>query len=201
MSLAKKDKNYYKIQHKKFKILQQGYKMKKNIIVLAFFVLLFCACSKDATQDLKYEIKGLSKEGDFILSKLQKPAIVYFGYTFCPDVCPTTLFMVNNAMDELKIDAQIVFISVDLERDKLENCDIFAKDFRKDAICVRLEQDELDKVAANYGVKYKIERKDGEISVAHSPYVYLIKDGKLVSEISNLAQKALKRELLKIKAN
>ena len=175
--------------------------MKKNIIVLAFFVLLFCACSKDATQDLKYEIKGLSKEGDFILSKLQKPAIVYFGYTFCPDVCPTTLFMVNNAMDELKIDAQIVFISVDLERDKLENCDIFAKDFRKDAICVRLEQDELDKVAANYGVKYKIERKDGEISVAHSPYVYLIKDGKLVSEISNLAQKALKRELLKIKAN
>ena len=175
--------------------------MKKNIIVLAFFALLFCACSKDATQDLKYEIKGLSKEGDFILSKLQKPAIVYFGYTFCPDVCPTTLFMVNNAMDELKIDAQIVFISVDLERDKLENCDIFAKDFRKDAICVRLEQDELDKVAANYGVKYKIERKDGEISVAHSPYVYLIKDGKLVSEISNLAQKALKRELLKIKAN
>ena len=199
--MTKKDKNYYKIQHKKFKILQQGYKMKKNIIVLAFFVLLFCACSKDATQDLKYEIKGLSKEGDFILSKLQKPAIVYFGYTFCPDVCPTTLFMVNNAMDELKIDAQIVFISVDLERDKLENCDIFAKDFRKDAICVRLEQDELDKVAANYGVKYKIERKDGEISVAHSPYVYLIKDGKLVSEISNLAQKALKRELLKIKAN
>lgn len=173
--------------------------MKKNIIFLMFFTLLLYACSWDKKTESKYEIKGLSKEGNFTLSALKKPAIVYFGYTFCPDVCPTTLFMVNNAMDELKIDAQIVFISVDLERDSLENCDIYAKDFRDDAICVRLEQNELDKVAANYGVKYKVERKNDEISVAHSPFVYLVKNGELISEITNLAQKSLKRELLKIK--
>lgn len=174
--------------------------MKHNLIL---FMIFFCfGCSDNINQTnsiLKHEIIGTSIAGDFKLSELDKAAIVYFGYTFCPDVCPTTLFMVNNALNELEIDAQVIFISVDLERDSLENCDIYAKDFRKDAICVRLEQNELDKVAANYGVKYKIERKDGEPVVAHSPFVYLIKDGELISEITNLAQKSLKRELLKIK--
>lgn len=163
------------------------------------FLLCLCVCSVFCDETKDYNFKAKSIEGDFELNKLERPAIVYFGYTYCPDVCPTTLFMVNNAMDELKIDAQIVFISVDIERDNLQDCDIYAKHFRKDAICVRLEKDDLDRVAQTYGAKYKIERKNDDISVAHTPYVYLIKDGKLISQISNLAQKALKRELLKIK--
>ena len=51
---------------------------------------------------------------------LGKPALVFFGFTNCPDVCPTTLYQLSNMLDQLKSDADrlnVLFITVDPERD------------------------------------------------------------------------------------
>lgn len=170
----------------------------KKLLFLALLLLLTLGLGFAFSQS-KYDFKAASLEGEFVLSKVKKPVILYFGYTYCPDVCPTTLFLVDKAMRELDLDAQIAFVSVDLERDSLPDCDAYAKHFRDDAICLRLEQKELDKVAKNYDAKYKIEKNNNEISVSHTPYVYLLKNAKLVSQITNLAPKSLKKELEKLK--
>lgn len=170
----------------------------KKLIFLGVALVLLLAFGF-VLKPSKYDFKAASLDGEFVLSKEQKPVILYFGYTYCPDVCPTTLFLVDKAMSELDLKAQIVFVSVDLERDSLADCDIYAKHFRKDAICVRLEQNELDKVAKNFGAKYKIEKNNDEISVAHTPSVYLLKNAKLIKEVTNLASSSLKRDLALLK--
>lgn len=169
--------------------------MKKLIILL--FLALLCLGLGAVLGAKKYDFSAKSVRGEFALSRLEKPALLYFGYTNCPDVCPATLYLLSSALDELGLDAQIIFISVDKKRDSLKACDEYAKYFRKDAICV--EPHNLEKVAKIYDVKYKVEEKNGQIIVAHSPYVYAIKDARLVGVIENLAKKALKRELLKLK--
>lgn len=169
--------------------------MKKLIILL--FLALLCLGLGAVLGANKYDFSAKSVRGEFNLSRLSKPALLYFGYTNCPDVCPATLYLLSKALDELELDAQIIFISVDKERDSLKACDEYAKHFRTDAICV--EPKNLEKVTKAYDVKYKVESKNGQISVAHSPYVYALKDAQLVTVIENLAQKALKRELLKLK--
>ena len=168
----------------------------KKVLILLFLALIFLGLGAVLGAN-KYDFSAKSVRGEFALSRLNKPALLYFGYTNCPDVCPTTLYLLNNALDELGLDAQIIFISVDKQRDSLKACDEYAKHFRADAICV--EPKNFEKVAKVYDVKYKIESKNGQISVAHSPYVYALKDTQLITVIENLAQKALKRELLKLK--
>ena len=167
----------------------------KKVLILLFLALIILGLGAVLGAN-KYDFSAKSVRGEFALSRLNKPALLYFGYTNCPDVCPTTLYLLNNALDELGLDAQIIFISVD-KRDSLKACDEYAKYFRADAICV--EPKNFEKVAKAYDVKYKIESKNGQISVAHSPYVYALKDTQLITVIENLSQKSLKRELLKLK--
>lgn len=167
----------------------------KKVLILLFLAFIFLGLGAVLGAN-KYDFSAKSVRGEFSLSRLEKPALLYFGYTNCPDVCPATLYLLSSALDELGLDAQIIFISIDA-RDSLKACDKYAKYFRADAICV--EPKNLEKLAKAYDVKYRIESKNGQISVAHSPYVYALKDAQLITVIENLAQKALKRELLKLK--
>ncbi|MFC2587558.1 MAG: SCO family protein [Campylobacter sp.] len=118
-----------------------------------------------------------------------KYKVVYFGYLYCPDVCPTTLSLIENALKPLKRDDfELIFITLDPERDTPENLTLMAKNFYENATGLKLKN--LKQVAANYGVKFqKVELKDSLMgySVAHSSSIYLLdKDGNFFSEISNL---------------
>jgi protein SCO1/2 len=106
--------------------------------------------------------------------------LVFFGFTNCPDVCPTTLSEVAQVMDDLDPDAgkvQPVFISVDPERDRRLGLDAFTQVFHPSIL--GLAGDEPATRAAAKSFKIFYEREDDPnapdgYAMSHSPALYLI---------------------------
>ena len=107
-----------------------------------------------------------------------KLMIVYFGYTFCPDVCPADLMAITQALDALGAAAegiQPVFITVDPERDTTLLKDYVAA-FHPSLIGLTGSAEEIRKVANSYKAYYQQvpgERK-GEYSIDHAGILYLM---------------------------
>ena len=106
---------------------------------------------------------------------------VFFGYTSCPDVCPTTLQELNFIYDDLKKVAQntqVILVSVDPKRDTTERLAGYIKYFNKEFIAVNGGHDVLFPFARNVGLMYAMN--DGERSennaytVDHSASIVLI---------------------------
>lgn len=97
-----------------------------------------------------------SADGPVRLADLRGKAVVlFFGYTFCPDVCPTTMVRLGQAMELLGKDAervQVVMVSVDPERDTPERLAQYARAFHPSFIGVTGTQEEIDAVASAYGI-------------------------------------------------
>jgi len=106
--------------------------------------------------------------------------IVYFGYTYCPDVCPTTLAEVKKAfrqMDEgdvAKVD--VVMITIDPDRDTDEVITGYAQSFIPGAHALRTtDSAALEATAAAFGASYSVETNaSGEIEVGHSAAMYVV---------------------------
>ena len=86
--------------------------------------------------------------------------IIYFGFTYCPDVCPTTLINMTNTLEELKDKKNEItplFISVDPERDNLEILSKYVSAFHSNIIGLTGSVEDIEKVAADWKVYYKKE--------------------------------------------
>ena len=112
-----------------------------------------------------------------------KYMLVYFGYTFCPDVCPTTLNDVGQALDKLGAQADEVrplFITVDPARDTPEVVGKYAAAFSPRLIGLTGTADQIAAVAHEYRVYYaphKTGPGPGDYTMDHSSVIYLM-DGK-----------------------
>jgi protein SCO1/2 len=113
--------------------------------------------------------------------------LVYFGYTSCPDVCPTTLSDVRTALAELdEEDAatiDLAMATVDPDRDVDEVIGGYVQSFVPDAHGLRTTDDtELRAAADAFGVEYSVDTNDeGEVEVIHSGSLYVVDDqGQLV---------------------
>jgi protein SCO1/2 len=87
-----------------------------------------------------------------------KVVVLYFGYTFCPDVCPITLAKLDRAMDLLGDDAedvQVIMVSVDPKRDTAEVLQEYMAHFNPDFIGLTGDPAAIDRVATTYGVYYE----------------------------------------------
>lgn len=105
--------------------------------------------------------------------------IMYFGYMSCPDVCPTTLNEVKNALKLVGSDAQkvdLAMATVDPGRDTGENLTKYVQSFVAGAHALRTDDaDALQKAADGFGVKYSVTKKaDGTIEVTHSAALYVV---------------------------
>jgi protein SCO1 len=113
------------------------------------------------------ELAGTNWDGQpFKLSELQgKVRIVFFGYTFCPDVCPFTLAKMKEiyaALGERADDVAMVFVSVDPHRDTLEKLASYVPSFDRRFFGLRLEFDELDQVIEDFDLTVQYgQPKDG----------------------------------------
>jgi protein SCO1/2 len=117
---------------------------------------------------------------------LGKPLLVFFGYTHCPDVCPTTLFEISEVMRVLGPDASrvnAVFITVDPERDTPAVLKDYLSSFEHQVLGLSGDSAAIAKVAKEYGVyTRKVPREGGDYLMDHSVEVYLMdKDGKFVA--------------------
>jgi protein SCO1/2 len=105
--------------------------------------------------------------------------LLFFGYTSCPDVCPTTLSELRKIKTELGEDAsrvQVVYVTVDPDRDTPEKVQEYVSLFNSSFIGLSGSLDELEPVWQDYGVYRQIEETESESGylVTHTARVYLI---------------------------
>jgi cytochrome oxidase Cu insertion factor (SCO1/SenC/PrrC family) len=115
-----------------------------------------------------------------------KFVLLYFGYSFCPDVCPATLSVMADALPRLGAKAKRivpVFVTVDPERDTPAVLKKYLSSFGPEFVGLTGSADQIAKIAHEYRVYYqKAPLKGGGYSVDHSSVIYLLgPDGKFVT--------------------
>jgi protein SCO1/2 len=106
-------------------------------------------------------------------------SLVYFGFTYCPDICPTTLLSMSQALDglgQLSDRVTPVFITVDPARDTVDVMKAYAENFHPRLIALTGTQEQTDKAAKAYKVFYKLQKEEGNADylVDHSGFAYLM---------------------------
>jgi protein SCO1 len=116
------------------------------------------------------------------------PTLVYFGYTHCPDVCPTTLAQISDVLGKLPDKPiQALFITVDPERDTPQLMADYVSSFDKRVIGLSGTPAEVEQVEKAYRVyAKKDEVKNGEYAMDHSSVVYLMDRNGRFAEAFNL---------------
>ena len=105
--------------------------------------------------------------------------LVYFGYTSCPDICPTTLADIRRSVADLGNEGEnidLAMITVDPQRDTPERLTAYAQTFFDEAHALRTNDPaQLAAAAEAYGASYEVaESDDGVIEVAHSAFLYVV---------------------------
>lgn len=151
------------------------------------FVLLTSACDRSvkppetaaafmlpqAATITDFNLTHLEKGTYDIDDALGKWSLLFFGYTHCPDVCPTELFMLAEMMrgieqnpDAVSQPPQVVFVSVDPERDSLQHLQQYAGFYHPSFIGVTSEQATIDRLCKSMGVFYeRVYYRDGKVLV------------------------------------
>jgi protein SCO1/2 len=120
-----------------------------------------------------------SHGGEFTLSQQQgKLVVLGFGFSHCPDICPTTLANLAQArknLGALADEVRVVYVTVDPERDSVERLRTYMKHFHSSFIGLSGSADTLAEVRKAYGILAAKEvHNDGNYEVHHSSYLYLI---------------------------
>ncbi|MGA0594318.1 SCO family protein [Enterovirga sp. CN4-39] len=107
-----------------------------------------------------------------------RPFLVFFGFTHCPVVCPTTLFDVTDLLKELGPDAdrlQALFVTVDPERDTSEVLAEYMRSFDERILALRGTAVETDAAVRAYGAEYrKVPLGSDSYTVDHTATVYVM---------------------------
>ena len=170
--------------------------MIKKIILYSLFLLFMFASiyffiNKDYYQNTtvqKIENQDALPGGHFTLKKQDgtifdskisnKLMLIYFGFTYCPDVCPTTLIKMADVIDRLGEDSDNVnsiFISIDPERDKEEVIKDYVSAFHDEIIGLTGSEEQISSVAKDWGVYYQKEDIEGseDYTVNHLDIIFL----------------------------
>ena len=135
--------------------------------------------------ELAFELTGTS--GDTVTAEQTDGNIrlLFFGFTSCPDICPATLQKLSRAVKdlptELRKDTQIVFVSVDPQRDTPERIDSYVSFFSDRAIGLTGEEPALRELSKRYRTTFGYDEPDaeGNYNVSHSGAVYVFdREGK-----------------------
>jgi len=115
-------------------------------------------------------------------------SLLYFGYSYCPDICPYDLernAYVKDIMDEQQLDINLVFITLDPSRDTTERLKDFSEYIHKSMIALTGSNDQIEALKKAYGVfgkSNKVDYEDQSYLVDHSTFSYLVnRDGEVLS--------------------
>ncbi len=117
-----------------------------------------------------------------------KVTLVYFGYTHCPDACPTALQDMANALDQLgpkKSDVAILFITVDPERDTPAIMKDYVSNFEAPITALSGTPAQVAKVAKEYRVYYAKHKTEDGYDMDHSSIIYVMdRDGRFEAALA-----------------
>jgi protein SCO1/2 len=145
----------------------------------------------------------LPQGGDFTLQGVKgavnlrdfrgKTVVLYFGYTACPDICPTSMATLKAALGQLNAaelqQVQGLFVSVDPERDTLEHLQRYVGYFHPNLVGVSGEQAQLQEITRRYNAFYRKVEVPGSAmayTIDHSAILYVIdKQGQVREQVQH----------------
>jgi len=162
-------------------------------------------------------VASLPSGGDFTLQSADGPVgladfrgkavLLFFGYTYCPDICPTALASVAAALNQLRAEelaqTAVIFVSVDPRRDTPERLKEYAAFFHPAIVGVTGSPEAVAEVARRYGAFYAeqpVDTAGGGYVVDHTSDTYVIgRDGRLLGKLPHgAAPEQMAAELRKI---
>jgi len=112
-----------------------------------------------------------------------KVLLVFFGYTFCPDVCPLTLSHLSRAFEELGEDGsriQVLFVTVDPDRDTPQRLEEYLSSFHPSFLGLTGTEEEIRQVAQEFGVYFARSGEGENYTVDHTARTFVLTpDGKI----------------------
>ncbi|MCG6896372.1 MAG: SCO family protein [Thiocapsa sp.] len=156
----------------------------------------------------RLELAAPPAGGDFVLDSTSGPldladlrgrvVLIYFGYTWCPDICPTNLVLIANALRMLTPEeqerVQVLFVSVDPERDSTRRVAEYSGYFHPRILGLTGTPERIAEVARLYGAAYRrTELPDSALGyvVDHSAYSYVVDPkGRLVRTLDHATPSA-----------
>ena len=107
-----------------------------------------------------------------------QPSLIFFGFTHCPEVCPTTLSQLSEITDKLKtkiITTNIIFITLDPKRDTQEHLKDYISNFNENVIGITGDIINIKKLADNWGVFYEtINSSKDDYTLNHTATVFML---------------------------
>lgn len=164
------------------------------VAALALALLTLAACGDEPAELQGYvqdplldvgDVSFPSADGDVAMAAAHgELLVVYFGFTSCPDVCPTTLADVGQAIDELDDDdaerVTLGMVTVDPDRDTFAVMTDYLEHFAPDPLALReTDAGELLRDAERFGITYRVEEHedgDTDYTVEHTSQVFVIDD-------------------------
>ena len=161
----------------------------------ALMLALLAGCSGDQQNWNAKSISGLMPELSYELTDTSGKTVtaedtdgnirlMFFGFTSCPDICPTTLQklarVVKNLPEPTRQDVKIIFVSVDPERDTPERIKSYVEFFSDSIIGLTGSEENLRELSKRYRTTfgYETPNEDGNYDVSHSSAVYVFdRDG------------------------
>ena len=115
----------------------------------------------------------------FIFQTLKnQPSLIFFGFTHCPEVCPTTLSQLSEITDKLKtkiMTTNIIFITLDPKRDNQEHLKDYISNFNENVIGITGNIINIKKLADNWGVFYEtINSSKDDYTLNHTATVFML---------------------------
>ncbi|MDG2242679.1 MAG: SCO family protein [Rhodospirillaceae bacterium] len=157
-----------------------------TLLILAFYLPAFRPDPNNTTVEGSAAIGGAftltDQTGADVTEQilLGRYNLIYFGFTYCPDICPMTLQTVADAINILPgqkgESVQPVFITLDPKRDTIETMSAYVSNFHSQMIGLTGTQEQIQAVADAYRVFFREAPigEDGDYTIDHSGFLYLM---------------------------
>lgn len=179
---------------KKYKqIFKRNFFLMLLLIIVITTVVVLIKILENNTSNRESIIGGSfsltdQNQNKFHSQSLKKSKLIYFGYTYCPDVCPFDILKLSKLIDQnpqLKNKLEFIFITVDPERDQPQQLKSFLENFNPSIIGLTGTEEEIQNVVRKFRIyvrKNKNSSNDQNYLVDHSSLFFLLdKNDKYVS--------------------
>ena len=163
---------------------------KKNLLMMTILVVFILVVIFFINFLYDKKNLGVSLGGSFILTdqhgkvfdskKVNLKKLLYFGYTYCPDICPLDLLKISKIFENnpiLKNEIKPIFITVDPERDTIKKLKIFMENFDKSITALTGTNQEIKNVLRKFKIYVKMNKSspvDDDYLIDHSSLIFLL---------------------------
>ena len=163
---------------------------KKNLLMMTLLVFFILVVIFFINFLYDKQNTSVSLGGSFILTdqhgkvfdskKVNLKKLLYFGYTYCPDICPLDLLKISKIFENnpnLKNEIKPVFITVDPERDTIKKLKIFMENFDKSITALTGTNQEIKNVLRKFKIYVKMNKSspvDDDYLIDHSSLIFLL---------------------------